>query len=162
MFCNTWTHWVFKAQATHCAIIDIPVTLMSRYTLTCQCLDICCLLYFLHTLHRWRTGVKQSSLLIKYFNHDLSLFTGILPHLFSCRSHVKQFLLLSKSFNNIHLNCSLYTWDPPQALEASDTIFHWRLVLWAFIQTSTSVTWKVCYSPWCFLLSAPNPNLYCR
>ena len=26
----------------------------------------------------------------------------------------------------------------------------------------TSVTWKVCYYPWCFLIWAPNPHLYCR
>ena len=26
--------------------------------------------------------------------------------------------------------------------------------------TRTSVTWKVCYYPWCFLIWAPNPNPY--
>ena len=71
MFCNTWTHWIFKAQATHCAIIDIPVTLMSRYTLTCQCFGYLLFTWIpphLVSLENWS---KHFSLLIKSFNNDL-------------------------------------------------------------------------------------------
>ena len=41
------------------------------------------------------------------------IFTWIPPHLCSWRTEVRQFSLLSKSFNNVHLNSSLFTWILP-------------------------------------------------